>query len=120
MLLWILGSEKDRVIVEEIKAAVENEQCLQLEGETTLEQVIILLSLASQVISNDSGLMHIAAAVDSPVIALYGSSDPNFTPPLNDNAQIVTLNMSCSPCFKRECPLGHLKCLWDITPDMVW
>lgn len=118
--VWILGSEKDRAIAKEIKTAVGSEECLQLAGETTLEQVIILLSLASQVISNDSGLMHIAAAVDTPVIALYGSSDPNFTPPLNDNAQVVTLNMSCSPCFKRECPLGHLKCLWDIEPEFVW
>jgi len=118
--VWILGSEKDRAIAEEIKTSVGSDQCLQLAGETTLEQVILLLSLASQVISNDSGLMHIAAAVDSPVIALYGSSDPNFTPPLNTNAQVVTLNMSCSPCFKRECPLEHLKCLWDISPDMLW
>jgi heptosyltransferase-2 len=118
--VWILGSEKDRAIAKEIKTAVGSEQCLQLAGETTLEQVIILLSLASQVISNDSGLMHIAAAVDSPVIALYGSSDPKFTPPLNSKAQIVTLNMSCSPCFKRECPLEHLKCLQDVSPSFVW
>lgn len=118
--IWLLGSEKDKKIANEITALVAQPECKQLAGKTSLKQVMILLKLANQVISNDSGLMHIAAAVNSPVVAIYGSSDPSFTPPLNYNAEIAYLHLECSPCFKRECPLGHLKCLNDITPDSVW
>ena len=118
--VWILGSEKDREISNKIHKLVDNENCLSLAGETTLQQVMTLLSLADQAISNDSGLMHIAAAVSTPVVAIYGSSDPGFTPPLSDNSKVACLHLECSPCFKRECPLGHLKCLTDITPEHVW
>jgi heptosyltransferase-2 len=78
-----------------------------------------LLSLADTVVSNDSGLMHVAAALNKKTIAIYGSSDPGFTPPLNAKAQIVSLNLDCAPCFKRECPLGHTNCLTGIAPEQV-
>ena len=118
--VWLLGSEKDRTIANQINARVQHVHCTSFAGETSLEQVMVLLSLATQVISNDSGLMHIAAAVRTPVIAIYGSSDPGFTPPLSDNAKVSCLHLECSPCFKRECPLGHLKCLTDISPEQIW
>lgn len=118
--VWILGSEKDKTTAQEIKKIVNHKNCHSLAGRTSLHQVMVLLSIASHVISNDSGLMHVAAAVSTPVIAVYGSSDPSYTPPLSYNAQIAYLDLKCSPCFKRECPLGHLDCLNELTPDFVW
>lgn len=115
----LLGSNKDAAITATIAAAVNAPHCLDLAGKTSLAEAIALLALADTVVSNDSGLMHIAAAVGTPVIALYGSSDPSYTPPLSDTAHIVYLGLECSPCFKRECPLGHLDCLRQISPQQV-
>jgi heptosyltransferase-2 len=115
----LLGSGKDTPVTAQIVAAVNSPACLDLAGKTGLQEVLALLALAAQVVSNDSGLMHVAAAVGAPVIALYGSSDPTYTPPLSDHAQILSLGLECSPCFKRECPLGHLNCLQQIAPEHV-
>jgi len=116
--VWLFGSDKDAAIGAELRAAT-GEGCTDLTGKTNLAQAIDLLSLASAVVSNDSGLMHVAAALDRPLVAVYGSSDPGFTPPLSERARVVSLGLACSPCFKRKCPLGHLKCLRDLRPERV-
>ena len=114
--VWIFGSEKDAPIGEKIQAA---SGCLNLCGKTSLPEAVDLLSLSAAVITNDSGLMHVAAALEKPLIALYGSSNPGMTPPLSNVAHILSLGLDCSPCYQRHCPKKHLKCLQDIKPEMV-
>ncbi|WP_374088668.1 lipopolysaccharide heptosyltransferase II [Methylomicrobium lacus] len=116
--VWLFGSPKDAPVAAEINR-LSHDACIDLTGKTTLSEAVDLLSLADVVISNDSGLMHVAAALNKKLIAIYGSSAPYFTPPLNENARIISLNLDCSPCFKRECPLGHLHCLVKITPQQI-
>ncbi len=91
-----------------------------LTGRTPLDQAIALLAGASGVVSNDSGLMHVAAALDRPTLGLYGSTDPRHTPPAARRSATLWLHLECSPCFARTCPLGHLRCLRDITPALAW
>jgi heptosyltransferase II len=117
--VWLFGSEKDKTIASEI-CNIAACDAVNLCGNTSLSEAIDLLALANCVVSNDSGLMHVAAALNKPVIAIYGSSDPGFTPPLIPSAKILYLKLPCSPCFKRECPLGHSQCLTSITPELVW
>jgi len=116
--VWLFGSEKDKADAAQINKACSG-FCTDFTGRTSLSEAVDLMSLANAVVSNDSGLMHVAAALDKKIIAIYGSSDPGFTPPLNDKAQIISLNLICAPCFKRDCPLGHSHCLTGITPDRV-
>lgn len=115
--VWILGSERDQPVAAAITAGAP--KAVNLAGRTTLAQAVDLLSSAGAAVSNDSGLMHVAAAVGVPVVALYGSSDPNYTPPLSGKAKFISLGLPCSPCFKKQCPLGHLNCLRQISPQQV-
>ena len=116
--VWLIGSDKDRTLGAEIEALAGG-TARNLCGRTTLEQAIDLIAAARLVVANDSGLMHVAAALDRPLLALYGSSSPAYTPPLSPRARIISLNLACSPCFQRVCPLGHFKCLVELTPQRV-
>lgn len=116
--IWLFGSPKDQAIAEEISGLAPG-LCRNLCGATSLTQAIDLLALAKLVVCNDSGLMHVAAALDRPLVTLYGSSSPGFTPPLSEQADILSLKLDCSPCFKRDCPLGHLDCLNKLRPEAV-
>jgi heptosyltransferase-2 len=116
--VWLFGSDKDKEAAEQINKEAAG-ACIDFTGRTSLAEAVDLMSLVNTVVTNDSGLMHVAAALDKKIIALYGSSDPNFTPPLNAKAHVISLNLDCSPCFKRECPLGHTRCLTDIKPAKV-
>jgi heptosyltransferase-2 len=116
----LLGSKGDHALAQEITSQVKqagniHNWC----GNTSLDEAIALIDMSKALVSNDSGLMHIGAALQIPQVAIFGSSDPAHTPPLSDRAKIMWLNMSCSPCHKRECPLGHLRCLKDILPEQV-
>lgn len=116
--VWILGSDKDAVQAQEINRRCQD-RCIDLTGRTSIAQAVHLMALCTAVVSNDSGLMHVAAALQKPLVAVFGSTDPGHTPPLNHNHRIEYLALSCSPCFKRQCPLQHLDCLTGITPRKV-
>jgi heptosyltransferase-2 len=114
-MVVILGSKKELSIGSDIASmSMHPDRVINWCGQTSLEDVMAAISNATAVISNDSGLMHIAAAFRRPQVAIFGSSDPRHTPPLSKLAAIHWLQLECSPCFKRTCPLGHLKCLVDI------
>jgi len=116
--VWVFGSVREQSLGEEI-TRIAGKRVVNLCGSTRLEDVVDLLALAETAVTNDSGLMHIAAAVGIKVVAIFGSSTPDYTPPLSDKAQVVYLRLDCSPCFKRECPLKHLNCLKHISVDEV-
>lgn len=120
--VWLFGSEKDSPVTASINQLTQN-RCQDFGGKTKLSEAIDLMSLCDTVISNDSGLMHVAAALDKKLIAIYGSSDPSHTPPMSAKATIMYLDLECSPCFKRVCPLQsvelHLRCLKEIKTQSV-
>lgn len=128
--ILLLGSAKDQAVCDEIvqlvqlhatnAANVKSAQLVALAGKTSLDQALALIACAAAVVSNDSGLLHIASALNRPVIALYGSTDPDHAPPFADVAYSLSLRLACAPCKQRECPLGHHDCMEKMNPSMVW
>ncbi len=118
----LFGGPKDIEFCGEILTHVPGElrgRVQVLAGKTTLAQAIALMSAAGQLVTNDSGLMHVAAALNVRVHAVFGSSSPSHTPPLNPTAKVYYLGLPCSPCFQRNCPLGHTDCLNKLEPELV-
>lgn len=118
----ILGSPKDGEVANEIIQSAEGHG-INLVGKTSLKEAMEILSMAKLVVTNDSGLMHVAAAFNLPTIAIFGSSSPTYTPPLSKHARVVYQGVSCSPCFLRQCPLqgeAYLHCLTAITPEHIY
>lgn len=118
--VWVLGSQRDN----DIATAILNDaglhpQLRNLCGLTTLGDAVDLMAAATAVVSNDSGLMHVAAALARPLVVVYGSTSPTFTPPLADKVSVLSLELECSPCFQRQCPLQHLNCLKQLMPMQV-
>ena len=115
--VWVFGTAADRAAAERIRAVAP---AIDLTGRTRLTDAVDLLSVASAAVVNDSGLMHVAAALGVPLVALFGSSSPDFTPPLSASATILARDLECRPCFERTCPLGHLDCLRGIAVDRAF
>ncbi len=114
--VWVLGGASDAAAATTVAAA----PAVDLTGKTSLADAVDLLSAATAVVTNDSGLMHVAAALEVPVAVVYGSSSAAFTPPLTRRAVVIERDLHCRPCFARECPLGHTNCLREITPERVF
>ncbi len=122
----LLGSGKEAELCDDITALAPG-KCLNLAGKTSLAQALAAIAASHSVVSNDSGLMHVAAAFGVPQVAVFGSSSPLHTPPLNDRATVLWLKsdpgyqpaLDCAPCFERVCPLGHTRCLNDVLPTQV-
>lgn len=116
----LLGAAGDSAACRSIAAASgDRGDCVDLAGRTTLDEAVLLLSQAHAVVSNDSGLMHVAAALGRVLLGIYGPTSPAFTPPLSEHATVIGPDVSCAPCHARECPLGHHRCMRDTRPDAV-
>jgi heptosyltransferase-2 len=117
--VWLMGSQADKPVARAILDARPG-CAIDLCGRTDLASAIDLIAVAHVVVSNDSGLMHIAAALDRPLVALFGSSSPQHTPPRSAKARVEYLAIECSPCFARVCPLGHFRCMRELSPARIF
>ena len=122
LVVLLLGSGKEAALCEAIAAAAPA-ACRVLAGQTSLLDAMALIAAARGMVSNDSGLMHVAAAFGVPQVAVFGSTSPEHTPPLNPRAQVIwlkqELKLDCMPCFDRVCRFGHTRCLTSVTPERV-
>ena len=116
--VWLFGTAGDKAKCDEI--ALKVPEAFNLAGQTTLYDAIDLLSTCESIVCNDSGLMHVGCALGVKTVAVFGSTSPQFTPPLGRLSEVVEMALPCRPCFQRRCPLGHTRCLTEIVPDRVF
>ena len=116
----VSGSPKDKEACAEVAAGLPGAAVFDLAGVTSLGEAIALIARTAAVVANDSGLLHIASALNRPAVALYGPTDPDHAPPFSDMAASISLRLDCSPCKQRECPLGHQNCMVQMAPELVW
>ncbi len=117
----VLGSQSDQTLGQEIlQSTNQSDRIHNWCGTIPLNQSMALIAQCKSLISNDSGLMHIGAALSIPQIAIFGSSNPKHTPPLSKQAKVIWLGLECSPCYQRTCPLGHLNCLNQIDSNRIY
>jgi len=116
--VWLFGSDDDRELTETVHE-LAGRRTVDLGGKTPLSDAVALTALADRVLANDSGMMHVAAALDRPTIGIFGPTDPYFTAPRSPLLRSIRLPLACSPCGKSACPLGHFQCMWDLSPAVV-
>ena len=116
--IWLFGSKQDIPVIDNVVQQISS-KCYSFAGQLQLSKTVDLMSMTDIVISNDSGLMHMASSLGKYIVAIYGSTSPSFTPPFGKNARIVSENLSCSPCFKKDCPLQHHQCMKAIMPKQI-
>jgi heptosyltransferase-2 len=108
-----VGTESERSIASIILGSL-NPGGTNLAGECTLDELLAVLRGARLVVGNDSGPVHLSAALGRPTVAIFGSTSPAWTAPRGKAVRIVSMDLECSPCFRRECPRGEAKCLLGI------
>ena len=116
--VWLFGSKNEINVTQFVASSLE-QSCVNFAGKTSLEDAVDLLSLAKVIVSNDSGLMHLGAAIGKPLVALYGPTPEAFAPPLTKNSRSLYHGIECRPCGAKKCPLSHHKCMVDISPRLV-
>ena len=114
--VWVFGSSAETEICESV---ADRAGGVSLAGRTSLADVVDLISGVHGVVVNDSGIMHVAAALGRPTVGIFGSTSPDHTPPIGESAEVVSIDLECRPCFARHCPLGHMQCMKGIEPDRV-
>lgn len=119
--LWILGGPNDTDTAQEILSTIIKKEAIHnFTGSTSLTEAIAILNHSIAVLTNDSGLMHAACALNKKTLVIYGSTSDQFTPPLSDKAKTINVNhLTCRPCFQRACPLKHTNCLNELNPNRV-
>lgn len=115
----VLGGKAEKDIGAKIVGKLPVDRAYNLAGQTDLSELILLLQKAEMCVANDSGIMHLSAALNKPGLGIFGSTDPTATPPISSTYKLLYEKQDCSPCFKRQCPLETYACLKSITPDMV-
>lgn len=117
--ILIFGGPSDRELGQTI-SRIMAVPALDLSGRTTLGEAMALIDRCDAFVTNDSGLMHVAAGLNTPLVAIFGSTNSTTTSPYSDTSRIVRVPIECSPCMKPVCPLGHMNCMKQVTVDMVF